>query len=143
MNIMAIANQKGGCGKTTTTINLAAELGRQEKQVLVIDMDPHGHASLGLGVSDRDLPGLYEVFSDEENFHDVVTSNVCEGVDLVPASLSLTMLESLLDDQPGRERQLLEQLERFGKTLPEYAPNCTAAADNWQKNSLALLHNRR
>ncbi|VAW75152.1 Chromosome (plasmid) partitioning protein ParA [hydrothermal vent metagenome] len=114
MNIMAIANQKGGCGKTTTTINLAAELGQQGKQVLVIDMDPQGHASLGLGVSDRDLSGLYEVFSDEANFYDVVISNVCEGVDLVPANISLAMLESLLADQPGRERQLLEQLERFG-----------------------------
>ncbi len=114
MNIMAIANQKGGCGKTTTTINLAAELGRQGKQVLVIDMDPQGHASLGLGVSDRDLSGLYEVFTDDANFYDVVVSGVCKGVDLVPANISLAMLESLLADQPGRERQLLEQLERFG-----------------------------
>jgi chromosome partitioning protein len=140
MNIMAIANQKGGCGKTTTTINLAAELGRQEKQVLVIDMDPQGHASLGLGVSDRDLPGLYEVFSDEENFYDIVTSDVCEGVDLVPANLSLTMLESLLDNQPGRERQLLEQLERFGGLYDYILIDCPPSLGLLSINALRAAH---
>ncbi len=136
MNIMAIANQKGGCGKTTTTINLAAQLGQQEKQVLVIDMDPQGHASLGLGVSNRDLPGLYEVFSDEVNFYDIVLSGVCTGVDLVPANISLAMLESLLDDQPGRERQLLDQLEQFGGLYDYILIDCPPSLDLLSINAL-------
>lgn len=142
MNIMAIANQKGGCGKTTTTINLAAELGRQEKQVLVIDMDPQGHASLGLGVSvsDRDLPGLYEVFSDEANFYDVVVSGVCENVDLVPANISLAMLESLLGDQPGRERQLLDQLERYGGLYDYILIDCPPSLGLLSINALRAAH---
>ena len=76
MNTIAIANQKGGCGKTTTAINLAAELGNSDERVLLIDMDPQGHASLGLGISERGRPGLYEVFSDEASLNDVIVSDV-------------------------------------------------------------------
>ena len=114
MNIIAIANQKGGCGKTTTAINLTAELGRRGKRVLLIDMDPQGHASLGLGVCDRDLPGLYDVFADETSLYDVVVSDVVPGVDLIPANITLAAVEPLLSGQPGRERQLHEQLEQLG-----------------------------
>ena len=107
MHIIAIANQKGGCGKTTTAINLGAELGRREQRVLLIDMDPQGHASLGMGIGKRDLPGLYEVFSDEATLCDVILKDAATGVDLIPANLLLAAAEPLLTDQPGRERQLL------------------------------------
>lgn len=110
MHIIAIANQKGGCGKTTTAINLAAGLGELDQRVLLIDMDPQGHASLGLGINDRCLPGLYEVFSDEMSLAEVILSGVIRGVDLVPANITLAAVEPLLTDQPGRERQLLENI---------------------------------
>ena len=120
MITIAIANQKGGCGKTTTAINLAAELGRRNKTVLLIDLDPQGHASLGLGIVERDLPGLYEVFCDDTGLPDVVLEEVVEGVDLIPANILLATTESRLVGQPGRERLLLEQLQQYDKVY-DYA----------------------
>ncbi len=124
MNIIAIANQNGGCGKTTTAINLAAELGRQKERVLLIDMDPQGHASLGLGVCDRDLPGLYAVFADEASLHDVIISDVVPGVDLVRANITPAAVEPLLSGQPVRERQLHERLEQLGELYDHVLIDC-------------------
>ncbi len=106
MTIIAIANQKGGCGKTTTAINLSACLGRRNQKILLVDMDPQGHASLGLGQHCEDIPGLYEVFMMEEQLDDVIVSDAAVNVDLVPATISLAAVEHLLSDAPHREKQL-------------------------------------
>ena len=65
MKIIAVANQKGGCGKTTTAINLAACLGKKEQRVLLLDLDPQGHSSLGFGVYNEDARDLYDVLTGE------------------------------------------------------------------------------
>jgi len=114
MNVIAIANQKGGCGKTTTAINLSAALTRMGEQVLLIDMDPQGHASLGLGQSSDELPGLYEIFHGEIALQDAICRDITAGIDLIPANILLAAVEHLLGDRPERERQLLDLLPEIG-----------------------------
>jgi chromosome partitioning protein len=110
MHIIAIVNQKGGCGKTTTAINLSAALGQQDARVLLIDMDPQGHASLGLGVAGAELVGLYELLKGECRLDEVIQSDVTRGVDLIPGNISLAAAEHLLAEQPDRDRQLARHL---------------------------------
>lgn len=111
MHVIAIANQKGGCGKTTTAINLSAALGEDGADVLLIDLDPQGHASLGLGQENTNRAGLYEVLNGTLELEDVIEKGVAWGVDLVPASISLAAVEHALSDRPERERQLSRHLE--------------------------------
>ncbi len=110
MHIIAIVNQKGGCGKTTTAINLSAALGQQDARVLLIDMDPQGHASLGLGVAGAEQAGLFELLNGERRLEEVIKSGVTRGVDLIPGNISLAAAEHLLAEQPDRDRLLARHL---------------------------------
>jgi len=111
MHVIAIVNQKGGVGKTTVAINLSAVLGQRDKRVLLIDMDPQGHASLGLGVPSGDSPGLYEVVKGDGDLPSVVQRGVAVGVDLVPATISLAGAEHLLSDLSNPSTRLMQHLE--------------------------------
>ena len=111
--IIAIANQKGGVGKTTTAINLGASLAIAEKRTLVIDSDPQSNASSGLGVEiDPDRPDLYDCLVDGAPIAEAIRSSVhFPLLDVIPARRDLAGAELELIDRPKRERVLRSALE--------------------------------
>ncbi|MBI5450518.1 MAG: AAA family ATPase [Gammaproteobacteria bacterium] len=143
MTVIAITNQKGGCGKTTTAINLAACLGRRAQRTLLIDMDPQGHASLGLGQRCQDTEGLYEVFMHEAELDEVIVPQVIANVDLVPATISLAAVEHLLSDSAHRDRQLALLLkplrERYDFILLDCPPSLGLLSFNALRAASAVL----
>src|SRR3954470_1911635 len=101
---IAIANQKGGVGKTTTAINLAASLAANDIRVLVVDSDPQGNATSGLGVSkDADKPSLYHVLLGDTPLRDAIRSTDFEGLDIITADKNLVGSNLELIDLTRRE----------------------------------------
>ncbi len=124
MRAIAIANQKGGAGKTTTAVNLAAALGRS-RRVLVVDFDPQANASRWLGVKDSGSE-LLEVLSDGRSLGDIVRTTEAKGVDLVPSSTWLRRADKALADEPGAEtlfrRALMKLPRRWDLILVDCSP---------------------
>ena len=105
--VMAIINQKGGVGKSTTAINLSAALGELGKQVLLVDLDPQGNSSSGLGIEKSQVEQcVYDVLLNDASIESVIIPDVCEGLDLVPATINLAGAEVELVAEMARENRL-------------------------------------
>jgi len=119
MRIIAIANQKGGCGKTTTAINLSSSLSSRGHKVLLIDCDPQSHATMGLNINPADLEkNMYNVLTpraSETLGLDEIILPIKERFDLAPSSVILSAVEQELSGVEGRENRLLRALQALGR----------------------------
>ena len=135
--IIAIANQKGGVGKTTTSINLAASLGVLEKKVLLIDADPQANASSGLGINvDGVEIGTYQVLEHTASAKDVIVKTTSPNVDLIPAHIDLVAIEIELVDKQDREYMLRKALVKIKDDYDYILIDCAPSLGLITLNSL-------
>ncbi|WP_068470536.1 ParA family protein [Candidatus Protochlamydia phocaeensis] len=112
MHIIAIANQKGGCGKTTASINLAAGLAYAGQKVLLIDLDPQGNSTIGLGIKTENRQTIAELICQEEcQFNDVVQDTYIEGLHIIPSDISLAVSDVKLAHIQAKEFALRTKLD--------------------------------
>jgi chromosome partitioning protein len=142
VEVIAILNQKGGCGKTTTAVNLAAALANYDKRVLVVDMDPQGNATTGFGVEKNEVTRtIYSVLTGENAFEDAIIDTEIPGLDVIPSNIALSGAEIELSKEVGYHTILelaMEDIsEEYDYVFIDVPPslgiltiNCLVAADS-------------
>ncbi|OBX25925.1 chromosome partitioning protein [Gelidibacter algens] len=135
--IIAIANQKGGVGKTTTSVNLAASLGALEKKVLLIDADPQANASSGLGINvDSVEVGSYQLIEHSAAAEDCIIATNAPNVDIIPAHIDLVAIEIELVDKDEREYMLKKAIRHLKDSYDYILIDCAPSLGLLTLNAL-------
>ena len=135
--VIAVANQKGGVGKTTTTINLGAAMAESDKRILVVDLDPQANATTGLGISNRSLQGsIYEVIIQQTTVGEVICTTEVPNLEVVPSSLALAGAEIELVTAFSREHRLERALETVADDYDVILIDCPPALGLLTVNAL-------
>lgn len=135
--VICIANQKGGVGKTTTAVNLSASLALDQKNTLLIDIDPQGNASSGVGI-EKDSVGenIYHVIIEDQDFSKVIRETPFSNLYVVPSSIDLIGAEIELVNVPGRESRLKERLSKIAEKYDYIIIDCPPSLGLLTVNSL-------
>jgi chromosome partitioning protein len=133
--VIAIANQKGGVGKTTTAINLSAALGELGKKVLVIDTDPQGNTTNGLGLDKNTIENtIYELLIGNVSTDEAIHKDVCPGVDIIPSNVNLAAVEIELIDAEDKEYILRDSIkdikDKYDFTIIDCPPSLSLLTIN-------------
>lgn len=138
--IIALANQKGGVGKTTTAVNLAASLAHLGEETLLVDMDPQANATSGVGADKNLEANVYRALIGDIPFEDAVRPTDIDWLDVVPSTLDLIAAEIELVTAPEREFFLKKALEKFHKVYKYIIIDCPPSLGLLTLNSLAAAH---
>ena len=134
--IIAIANQKGGVGKTTTAINVSSLIAAAEKKTLLIDIDPQANSSSGLNLNNHS-PSVYEVLIDSVNINDVIIDSYMPFLDVLPSNIDLVGAEIEMVDMEGREKVLDRALGKLTNSYDYILIDCPPSLGLLTLNSLA------
>jgi len=135
--IIAIANQKGGVGKTTTAVNLAAALGVLEKKILLIDADPQANATSGLGINVDEIEhSSYQLLEHTIKAKDLIITTDSPNLDLIPAHIDLVAIEIELVDQENREQMLKQAIKNLPKLYDYIIIDCAPSLGLLTLNAL-------